>query len=120
MNPIFIVFLVTLKILAVNCEGDQLKDNVCWRQSYGRGVGKLKCNEDDEKDALLCYPKCKPNYVGVGPVCWEKSCPSEKPYVCGLSCTSSVDICARLIAIQVLTPLLSLTVPFTKCTEPVN
>lgn len=30
------------------------------------------CNQGDELSGELCYPKCKPNYVGVGPVCWEK------------------------------------------------
>ena len=22
----------------------------------------------------LCYPKCRSDYLGVGPVCWEASC----------------------------------------------
>ncbi|MDA8130370.1 MAG: hypothetical protein M0011_02580 [Elusimicrobia bacterium] len=49
----------------------------CYRDSYGRGVGVplSSCPPDKEKDAWLCYPKCKSGYDGVGPVCW-RSCPS--------------------------------------------
>jgi hypothetical protein len=47
----------------------------CWRRSYGRGVGRLlqTCpDHSPEQDGLLCYPKCRDGYNGVGPVCWEK------------------------------------------------
>lgn len=45
------------------------------RESYGRGVGSaLGCGSNQEKDAGLCYPKCKAGYNGVGPVCWQQ-CP---------------------------------------------
>lgn len=48
----------------------------CYRLSYGRGVGVplSSCPADKEKDAWLCYPKCKSGYDGVGPVCWQ-GCP---------------------------------------------
>jgi hypothetical protein len=44
----------------------------CWKDAYGRGVGKVitSCKDPLEKDGLLCYPKCKEGYYGVGPVCW--------------------------------------------------
>ena len=50
----------------------------CWKKAYGRGIGKLKtiCPADKEKDDLLCYPKCRDGYSGVGPVCWQ-TCPSD-------------------------------------------
>ena len=46
---------------------------VCWKDSYGRGVGKVihACPDDQEKNGALCYPLCKENFYGVGPVCWE-------------------------------------------------
>lgn len=54
-----------------------LTDN-CWLDAYGRGVGKAihDCSRDDypDKSGLLCYPKCKEGYTGVGPVCWQ-NCP---------------------------------------------
>jgi hypothetical protein len=28
------------------------------------------CNDDQEKDGGLCYPKCNDGFFGVGPVCW--------------------------------------------------
>lgn len=64
----------------------------CWRQSYGRGVGKAvhACGSDEDKDGALCYPTCKSGYYGVGPVCWQHcpgrytdigvSCAKPKPY----------------------------------------
>ncbi len=50
----------------------------CYLDSYTRGVGKpvSDCSSGDEKNGWLCYPKCKkPNYYGVGPVCWQH-CPA--------------------------------------------
>lgn len=31
------------------------------------------CRPDEEKDAGLCYIKCRSGYHGVGPVCWANS-----------------------------------------------
>ena len=31
------------------------------------------CGSSDEKDGLLCYPKCLLGYHGVGPVCWASA-----------------------------------------------
>lgn len=49
---------------------------VCWKRSYGRGVGTIpgSCGEYD-KSGLLCYPKCRDNYKGVSFVCWQ-NCPA--------------------------------------------
>lgn len=47
----------------------------CYRDSYGRGVGKpMICSAGYAEDAGLCYTPCKDGYKGVGPVCWQ-SCP---------------------------------------------
>jgi hypothetical protein len=45
----------------------------CWLKTYGRGVGKplSTCSSSQEKNGLLCYPKCNTGYVGNGPVCWQ-------------------------------------------------
>ena len=50
--------------------------DVCWKDTYGRGVGKPihTCHDGFEQDAGLCYPPCKqatPSFYGVGPVCWQ-------------------------------------------------
>ena len=44
----------------------------CWLKTKGRGVGKVitDCPADKDKSGALCYPKCKENFKGVGPVCW--------------------------------------------------
>eukprot|EP00943_MAST-04B_sp_MAST-4B-sp1_P008058 g8058.t1 len=52
---------------------------VCWKDSYGRGVGKVISSCDSSKGLVksgaLCYPYCrndtKPTYYGIGPVCWQ-------------------------------------------------
>jgi hypothetical protein len=45
----------------------------CTKKSYGRGAGVPihACADNMDKDGALCYPKCKPGFHGVGPVCWE-------------------------------------------------
>jgi len=51
----------------------------CWVSAYGRGVGKPYHYCDDpqypDKSGLLCYPKCRDGFYGVGPVCWQ-TCPA--------------------------------------------
>ena len=47
----------------------------CWRDSYGRGIGRpvhICPDHAPEQDGLLCYPTCRQGYNGVGPMCWEK------------------------------------------------
>jgi hypothetical protein len=55
---------------------------VCWKHSYGRGIGKIpkECPEDTVRSGLLCYPKCESRhdstYTGVASVCWQ-DCPEN-------------------------------------------
>ena len=46
------------------------------KASHGRGAGTppKSCGVGKNYDAGLCYKQCKPNYKGVGPVCWGE-CP---------------------------------------------
>lgn len=47
------------------------------RESYNRGVGEApsQCPRNKpEKDAGLCYPRCRSGFHGVGPVCWQSGC----------------------------------------------
>jgi len=51
---------------------------LCWKRTYTRGAGIVptgECPAGQEKDAGLCYSKCKDGFSGVGPVCW-RTCPS--------------------------------------------
>jgi hypothetical protein len=50
--------------------------NIYGKKSYGRGAGTppKSCGVGKNYDAGLCYKQCKPNYKGVGPVCWGE-CP---------------------------------------------
>lgn len=66
-------------------------------KTYDRGVGKIPgCGDKEEKDGLLCYPDCKTNYNGVGPVCWRK-CGGDTPVDCGAACATSKGTCASKI-----------------------
>ena len=63
------------------------------KSSYGRGAGEpLKCKDDEEYDAGLCYKKCRSGYKGIGPVCWA-GCPSNANYDCGAMCTTNKKEC---------------------------
>jgi len=49
-----------------------------------------------ELNGALCYPPCRGQYQGVGPVCWAR-CPSAASVNCGAICASSSDVCASTI-----------------------
>ena len=44
----------------------QIVSGQCWATSYGRGVGTVpsSCDDDQDKDASLCYKECKSGYSG--------------------------------------------------------
>lgn len=50
-------------------------DDICWKVTSGRGVGKVPsyCPQGTVQDdtGALCYPVCQSGYNGVGPVCWD-------------------------------------------------
>lgn len=74
MSKIFLNILFILTLLAKFNESQTVH---CWKQTYGRGVGKvpvLTCMPDEDKNGLLCYTKCQSGFIGVGPVCWQQ-CP---------------------------------------------
>ncbi len=55
----------------------QVNGSNCWKDAYGRGVGKVitDCRQGEEKNGALCYPQCRENFYGVGPVCWQNCAP---------------------------------------------
>lgn len=53
---------------------------LCWKRTYTRGVGVVPtgdCPAGQEKDGGLCYPVCRAGFKGIGPVCWQSSCPAK-------------------------------------------
>lgn len=52
--------------IAIAIEPDTRSDpfaKFCWRDSYGRGVGKIPTEcPDKDKIGLLCYTKCPSGY----------------------------------------------------------
>ena len=68
-----------MKWIKVQTTGEKLP--YCYKQSKTRTAGKpaSECPAGTEHDATggplgLCYPQCKADYKGVGPVCWH-NCP---------------------------------------------
>lgn len=70
------------------------------RTDRGSGIAPEGCDDGKENSAGLCYPKCKTNYSGAGPVCWKMQCPSGWTD-CGLSCAKDKGTCIKVIADQV-------------------
>ena len=73
MAPIASILTYSVLNVSLATSDDPQPGGVCWKDSYGRGVGRAihSCPSDQEKNGALCYPLCKENYYGVGPVCWE-------------------------------------------------
>jgi len=67
--------------------GAASNDTVCWKNTYGRGVGNpvTACASGLQRDGFLCYPYCKSGYYGVGPVCWQYCKPTytDEGALCG-------------------------------------
>lgn len=70
-------FSLALTLMLANQAAAQSNPNYCWKDTYGRGVGTIPvdCAANEERQGLLCYPKCPTGYSGTGPVCWQ-SCPA--------------------------------------------
>ena len=64
----------------------------CEKQKFSRGVGKPlhACAADQEKDGLLCYPRCRTGYRGKGPMCLS-DCPSGFKDT-GATCTKGGEV----------------------------
>ena len=63
------------------------------RKYYSRGLGSpLGCKPDEERNGLLCYPKCNSSYTGEGPVCWQ-NCKTSFPIECGAACAVNSGNC---------------------------
>ncbi len=59
----------------------------------------MKCAGNLEQNGLLCYPQCRTNYKGVGPVCWGQ--PPKNWVECGMGAANSDTSCALVTANQV-------------------
>jgi hypothetical protein len=62
------------------------KNEFCWKDSYGRGVGLIPtgCPEGKVNQAGLCYRPCSSGFKGVGPVCWAHCAGKYRDH--GLTC----------------------------------
>ncbi len=67
-----------------------------------------RCKEDQEQHLGLCYPICRADYAGVGPVCWRL--PPVVDHVqwveCGMGAAKTMTDCMHAIAGQVMSPLM--------------
>ena len=84
----------------------------CTKPSYGRGVGLVPtiCKDGKENNAGLCYQPCRAGYKGVGPVCWEVTCPTVNGTQwidCGAGCAQSTKTCATAVIDMAISPLVA-------------
>ncbi len=79
----------------------------CQKQSYGRTAGtSMLCAPGLEQNGALCYPKCRTEFHGVGPVCWQ-NCPAQQPFDCGAGCATGQGECAKAVFDQVFSPIMA-------------
>lgn len=93
-------------ICSPECQGGMTDIGVsCAKQSYGRTAGTpMKCAAGEQEDAGLCYSPCnKPDFKGVGPVCWQ-NCPGGRKD-CGAGCTTDTQTCVTDTVSMVTAPL---------------
>ncbi|RHY23617.1 hypothetical protein DYB32_009114 [Aphanomyces invadans] len=87
---------------AVKSSGSKSSAEFCWKNSYGRGVGKIpeSCKPGQENQAGLCYKTCTGGFKGVGPVCWGQ--PPSGWVNCGMGAAVDSFTCAEILADQIL------------------
>lgn len=85
-----------------NCKALGLKNGIDLSCAKKVAIGKPltgECRSNQNKDAGLCYKKCRKGYDGVGPVCW-----AEKPkgwVNCGMGAAKDSKTCASITFSQV-------------------
>jgi hypothetical protein len=69
-----LISYMTALLLLVNTASAQ---DYCWKQTKTRAVGMIPtdCSYDQQRQGLLCYPKCNAGFTGVTSVCWQ-DCPA--------------------------------------------
>ena len=79
----------------------------CKKPNYAREVLPLtECPAGTERNGALCYPTCKTDYAGNGPVCWQK-CPSQMSSDCGAACSTNQKECGMAVLKQVTAPIMA-------------
>src|SRR5262245_13328986 len=71
------ILAVMLSFAAIATAQTTTTSGFCWKSSYGRGVGTIPgdCTFDQQKQGLLCYPKCQAGYTGFVASCFQ-NCPA--------------------------------------------
>lgn len=63
--------------LSLGTSRQRIEHDFCWKDTYGRGVGKIPtaCSEGQDRIGLLCYPKCAQGMHRFGFDC-HSNCPA--------------------------------------------
>ncbi len=79
----------------------------CKKPNYSRDVKPLtRCAGGLQKDGALCYPKCRNDYTGRGPVCWQ-NCPVQQNVDCGAGCATTKGQCAKAVFNMTSAPIIA-------------
>jgi len=80
------------------------KVKACWEDSEPRGKGHLpdretrECPENQEKSMGICYPKCGPKRIGVGPICVDDCKDTIYKSSSAMFCCDSDEVCSDLMS----------------------
>ena len=98
-------------ICAMNCKAQGYAKGAapsCPKRMYlSPGAEGTKCASNKEKDAGLCYKRCRDSFNGVGPVCWGQPprVDGERWVNCGMGAATDKGTCASTIMDQVTGPV---------------
>ena len=83
-------------------------DLSCSKRIHIGAVRTGQCDDGEEMDVGLCYPKCRSGFSGVGPVCWGQSpIVNGKRFVnCGMGAAKDDGACAAALAAQISSPFM--------------
>lgn len=79
----------------------------CKKPSTARDIKPLTtCPNGLEQDGAICYPKCRNDFTGRGPVCWQ-NCPSQQNVDCGAGCATTTTQCAKSVFTMTSAPIIA-------------
>lgn len=93
--------LSILKMKSMTCKAGEKKLGA---RCYGTEGTLQSClGEQGENTDGLCYPRCRPGFDGVGPLCWKRCNVGWAD--CGAGCAQTKSECGLAVADQVIAPL---------------
>lgn len=71
-------------------------DLSCAKRVFVGDPKPLVCSSEKENDAGLCYPTCRNEWTGEGPVCWQNCAPGT--FTCFAGCAKDARACTQYVS----------------------